>query len=152
MRKASIYLCICVGVSMIAKLIYEGKTAIDLGLSDINYQSRKDLLERFLLAWDKSGEFKEAYTLWISSQEEGIRAFPPLRIQAATFIQAAKQYVQGGFATVPDEIHTQRLQFCEVCEHLQGSRCVKCGCYMPAKTWLPTQHCPVGLWKSYQGA
>ncbi len=39
-----------------------------------------------------------------------------------------------------------RIQICQTCPHLAGSRCGKCGCFTIAKTKLETEKCPVDKW------
>lgn len=49
---------------------------------------------------------------------------------------------------VTEEVKSERLSICEGCEFfLKISRnCVKCGCFMDAKTGLPHAFCPIGKW------
>lgn len=53
---------------------------------------------------------------------------------------------------VSDEVKQERLSACESCEFfLKLSRnCLKCGCFMDAKTGLPHASCPVGKWQAVQ--
>ena len=48
---------------------------------------------------------------------------------------------------VSDEQREQRFDICKSCDKL-GERdfCKVCGCYMPAKTYLPHGSCPLGKW------
>ena len=41
-----------------------------------------------------------------------------------------------------------RLEECLKCEHLfkPTNSCLKCGCFVHAKTWLRNEKCPVGKW------
>lgn len=50
---------------------------------------------------------------------------------------------------VSDEDRNQRLEICRSCDKL-GDRdfCKMCGCYMPAKTYLPHGRCPIGKWNT----
>lgn len=49
---------------------------------------------------------------------------------------------------VDEDIRNHRLEICTGCEHLFQAthQCKKCGCFVKAKTWLPSQVCPVGKW------
>lgn len=47
-----------------------------------------------------------------------------------------------------------RMDICEACEYYKASvwTCQQCGCFMPAKSRIPTASCPIGKWKSiYEG-
>lgn len=41
-----------------------------------------------------------------------------------------------------------RYDICKSCEHFVSAttQCLKCGCIMKAKTYLPFSECPVGKW------
>lgn len=49
---------------------------------------------------------------------------------------------------VDESIREQRLEICTNCEFLfqATQQCKKCGCFVQAKTWLPSQRCPVNKW------
>lgn len=52
---------------------------------------------------------------------------------------------------VSEEIRQQRLDICRTCDQLQRAEfCKMCGCYMPAKTWIPMTKCPLGKWLPVQ--
>jgi hypothetical protein len=53
---------------------------------------------------------------------------------------------------IPREVRDRRLGICMTCPHyqLQAKICKKCGCLMPAKTWLPHASCPVGKWMHHE--
>jgi len=40
----------------------------------------------------------------------------------------------------------RRLSICRGCEHFNGTRCLKCGCFSALKVRLATEHCPIGKW------
>ena len=47
----------------------------------------------------------------------------------------------------PKETAEARLAICLQCPHLSPlNRCLKCGCFLKAKTRLRTEKCPVGKW------
>lgn len=66
-------------------------------------------------------------------------------------VQAALEDAATG-ERVPLEVHDERLNLCLGCEHLfqPTQSCKKCGCFVRAKTWLPSQNCPIGKWTSIQ--
>jgi ribosomal protein L32 len=41
-----------------------------------------------------------------------------------------------------------RMNVCRQCEHLHPTTklCMRCGCFMPAKTKIKNAHCPLGKW------
>lgn len=49
---------------------------------------------------------------------------------------------------VSESTRSGRLEICLNCENLLQAtqQCKKCGCFVQAKTWLPSQKCPVGKW------
>lgn len=53
------------------------------------------------------------------------------------------------FETVDEKTQQERFSICKSCEFFRSSisQCKKCGCYMPAKTWLAEQVCPEGKWE-----
>ena len=46
------------------------------------------------------------------------------------------------------EVSERRLDFCRACEHYDKTfhKCLKCGCFMEAKTLLMAAECPIGKW------
>jgi hypothetical protein len=63
-----------------------------------------------------------------------------------TFSTAAVQFAASGGQTVSREVREQRLSICQMCPDYDGTRCVRCGCFIAAKTWVPQQTCPIGKW------
>lgn len=136
---------------MIAEQIYKGATKEDLGMSQIEYDSRKATVLDFLQEheWDA-----ERFLLWLSSRSEGQnmpmrgddRELPSASEMAKTAARAATQFIGSGFKRVASEEREQRLSTCTLCSEFFSGRCRKCGCYMVLKTWLPLQHCPIGKW------
>lgn len=44
-------------------------------------------------------------------------------------------------------IHTARIQTCEKCDCMNKLKiCTECGCFLPAKTLLKSEQCPLGKW------
>jgi len=60
--------------------------------------------------------------------------------------EALADAVEGNRVT--PEIREFRYSTCRSCEHLFSvtESCKKCGCFVGAKTWLPSQSCPIGKW------
>lgn len=51
----------------------------------------------------------------------------------------------------PDEVRESRLSICRSCDnlHAKSELCKLCGCYVPAKTWLPSSSCPINKWTKF---
>lgn len=48
---------------------------------------------------------------------------------------------------LPEEERNVRFEICKGCEHLgKMDFCKICGCYMPAKTYMPDVSCPLSKW------
>lgn len=56
--------------------------------------------------------------------------------KVAASIAAGKKII------VDKDVREKRLSACMACEHLDGRRCLRCGCFIFAKTWLRTEECP----------
>lgn len=41
---------------------------------------------------------------------------------------------------------SKRLKACAPCEHLKGTRCDLCGCYIRVKSWMATEECLKNRW------
>ena len=139
------------GLSMtIAEQILNGMTAEDLGMPIYEWESRKNLLDKFLLSWDGE-EFETSYLAWIAKQEDTTlprkESVPPnISKQVKTVSAAAIQFARSGFKRVTQEEHDARLEQCAGCTEFKKGRCMRCGCYMTLKAWLPQQHCLLGKW------
>ena len=44
------------------------------------------------------------------------------------------------------ELLNERLSICQTCKFFTGQRCLKCGCFMSAKTKLKYAACPINKW------
>lgn len=159
---------------MIAELIYKGATAEDLEMSPVEYDSRKETLDRFLLTW--SGDnFQADYLKWLEvDQSSSVQAdfedsqYDPLGREnrpltqedvrlpegqkltladkAKNFVTSAKEVASSGFAVVDKEVHRQRYSICETCEHLSSGQCAICGCFMKVKSKFEAMACPIDKW------
>lgn len=65
---------------------------------------------------------------------------------AQTFTASAAQFVASGGKTVTREVREERLAICKMCPQYDGTRCIQCGCFIAAKTWVPHEKCPAGKW------
>ena len=65
---------------------------------------------------------------------------------AQTFTASAAQFVASGGKTVSREVREERLAICKMCPQYDGTRCIQCGCFIAAKTWVPHEKCPAGKW------
>jgi hypothetical protein len=65
---------------------------------------------------------------------------------AQTFTTSAAQFVASGGKTVSREVREERYSICKMCPQYDGTRCVQCGCFIAAKTWMPHEKCPAGKW------
>jgi len=134
----------------IAEQILNGMTAEDLGMKDYEWEDRKSTLDKFLLSWDGKN-FEASYIAWLAEQEEqtGTRSehSPPSVVeQAKSASKAAAQFARSGFKRLTQEEHDARLEQCDSCPDFKKGRCMRCGCYMKLKAWLPQQHCLLGKW------
>jgi hypothetical protein len=67
---------------------------------------------------------------------------------AQTFTTSAVQFAASGGKTVSREVREERLSICKMCPQYDGTRCIQCGCFIAAKTWVPHEKCPAGKWPS----
>ena len=50
---------------------------------------------------------------------------------------------------LPEDERNERLEICKSCDQLgKMDFCKLCGCYMPAKTYMPATSCPLNKWTS----
>jgi len=148
-------------VPMIAELIYKGATAADLEMSEVEYNSRKETLERFLKTWS-GGDFQPDYLAWleidqapsIQADVEEAQYDPQIREgqpwtmaeKAKGLTDSVKKIFRSGFDTVDKEIANQRYLICESCIHLSAGQCEICGCFMKVKTKFAAMECPINKW------
>lgn len=82
--------------------------------------------------------------------ESGDEQPPPIVVQAWNLAASLAAFVADGCRTVTKDEYERRLGVCDGCEHRDGSWCMKCGCYLPAKTRGRTWGCPIGKWGNKQ--
>jgi hypothetical protein len=77
--------------------------------------------------------------------------YPGAWTMAQTFTASATQFVASGGKVVGRDVREQRLSICQTCPHYDGTRCIQCGCFIAAKTWVPHEKCPAGKWPDLIG-
>ncbi len=152
---------------MIAKKIYEGATAKDLKITEMQYDSRKKILDEFLLKWD--GQFfedsflkfiekyrckdtviqsepqkREKYSLSVEEDEESTDITYGEMFKGLA--KNIKAIVESGFEVCSNSIHEARYKKCKQCEYFVCGRCTRCGCFMKLKTKFKSMNCPMGYW------
>lgn len=155
---------------MIAERIFNGDTAEDIGLTEDQYASRKETLDRYLAT--TGGSFIPAgYLEWLTRDEAGNRGegtaisapgfrkccdekkqMPSAAKMGITLAREMVSFAKAGFKTVSSEEARRRMDICKRCEHYTGKRCLKCGCFMAAKTKMATTACPIGKWHRHTEA
>lgn len=152
---------------MIARKIWEGQTAKELGLADSNYASRKETLDRFLAVNGPPVEFEKEYAAWLAEDHSGNVLFDPNDSGARTcctqqevqdaeppavstmFADLAKSLAaiaKSGVKMVDEAEHARRYLLCKDCQWFKAYRCMKCGCYMKLKSKFAAMSCPINLW------
>ncbi len=162
------------GVPVIAARIYNGVTAETLGISPMQFASRRETLDRYLA--QSGGRFDPAdFQAWLRQDSTGNRgretrgqsvSIAPLPsgcgcgsgqstprqrpskwAMLKSFAREAAKFAAAGFATVSRDTYRQRLATCEVCsEFAADRRCDVCGCYMDVKALMATTNCQRGKW------
>jgi len=67
-----------------------------------------------------------------------------LKLKLAEQAKKAKNIIE--LVKVDEDVRNERFEICKSCESLKFDFCKKCGCYMPAKTWLSDIKCPIEKW------
>lgn len=44
------------------------------------------------------------------------------------------------------ELSKTRVEECNKCEYLKNKRCSICSCFIPEKTFVKSEHCPINKW------
>jgi hypothetical protein len=81
-----------------------------------------------------------------TSQPAVQQQYPGVWTMAQTFTASASQFAASGGKTVSREVREERLAICKMCQQFDGTRCIQCGCFIAAKTWMPHEKCPAGKW------
>jgi hypothetical protein len=82
--------------------------------------------------------------------------YPPLLQQGKNLASFAWELVnymhqnKDGVLFASDEIVKERLKTCAQCDKYDASqsKCVECGCYIPVKTKLILDSCPLNKWSA----
>jgi hypothetical protein len=67
---------------------------------------------------------------------------------APGFAVGMAQFIANGFRIVSDEKHCENMKTCESCDKISGSLCNVCSCYLPFKTLIVGQKCPLDKWSN----
>lgn len=76
---------------------------------------------------------------------------PGMMEMTKNVLGAARRFVDGGFAMVPDDEFKRRMELCAPCEfwnpnaRMGMGKCLKCGC-TSAKLRFATEKCPLNKW------
>lgn len=54
--------------------------------------------------------------------------------------------IQLGFKSIPDHAK-RRAEVCSGCDKNKKNICSECGCYIPAKTLVTGEYCPLDKWQ-----
>ena len=139
-------------MSLIVERIHNGETSSEIGISTIEYTSRKELLDSFLKEWDEE-EFLPSYLKYISSLKNDNEMLDdeipakPSENKVKSFATDMKKFVGSGFKLADKKVQKKRYNDCLNCSHLTPKgRCDICGCFMKVKTRVETAKCPLSLW------
>jgi len=63
-------------------------------------------------------------------------------------IDSLNDAVLQGVELAEEDVRNKRLEICQSCEHLfkPTGNCMKCGCFVKAKTQLKAAECPIKKW------
>jgi hypothetical protein len=61
-------------------------------------------------------------------------------------IKAIRLVFRGKSIIVTTYERTKRLEICTKCPFQHEGRCLHCGCYLGAKTYLASDTCPIEKW------
>jgi len=138
---------------MIAEQIYNGATAEEIGISDIEYESRKETLDAFLA--DEEVFSVGGFLTWLQEYNPMPSSVPAAQLpskadMAKNVAMSIKAAVKSGFKFVPEEVSSKRHLICKTDKcgayNEEHDRCMKCGCFLKYKTKLEAWHCPVNFW------
>lgn len=155
---------------MIAEKIYNGFTAEELGITEVQYLSRKSVVDQFISEVTTFDDFKVAYAKWVSGTEHGSaknngritettctacgsREIEQDSTPDASFgemfsglASSIRAIIKSGVEVVSIEEHQRRFKICLECEHLVFGNCKKCRCFMRLKTKYAAVSCKIGKW------
>lgn len=142
---------------MIAEELYNGAGQEELGLGEIEYQSRKETLERFLKENGPPQNFQQEYLAWLQKDQEQKTVLaegeeccqektPTIRSMAKNLVKSAGEIKRSRFKLASQEEWDRRYGLCQTCSWFKHHRCMQCGCFMKVKSKFAAMKCPVGLW------
>ena len=89
--------------------------------------------------------------------EEGYKApvvekqkMPSVFKQAANFAKSAFNHMASGAHKAPDHVYKSRIEICNSCDKLNGSKCSECGCFVSMKASWSSEKCPLEKWTEYK--
>lgn len=71
---------------------------------------------------------------------------PSMMEQISSVGMSVATWLAAGAPNVDRSQRSERLRKCAHCEHLKGTRCALCGCFVRVKSWMQTETCPIGRW------
>jgi len=101
----------------------------------------------FVMSHGASGQKKPQSSK--KSTEPAKNKMPSLFKQAKNFAKSVTRHVANGAQNAPPHVKRSRLEICNSCDKLQGSRCSECGCFVEAKTGWASEACPLAKWGPY---
>ena len=84
------------------------------------------------------------------------KEFPSLPEQGKNILgsaaRVAEHFVRTGQIKAPEEIVKYRMDICKSCEKYNEERkkCRQCGCFLPIKTAVAGDRCPLDKWGRYE--
>lgn len=152
---------------MIAEKIYHGATREELGIGELQYQSRLDTVNNFLNQWTGNDkDFKEDFLKYLieSNKNDHLSDIGVIAHKEEKEVSEKEKLTYGemfkdlyrsikaisksGMELSTNEEHKRRYNICLACEYLSsGGRCGKCGCFMKLKSKYKVMSCPINLWK-----
>lgn len=71
---------------------------------------------------------------------------PSVPQMAKNLAKEVATWLKNGAPISSQIVIEERMTLCRACEFFKNERCMKCGCWMNAKTHLETAKCPIGKW------
>lgn len=100
-----------------------------------------------MVRYDWDGKCPHGYT---ADNYPEPKQFPSVHEQVINLAQAvakaAKALTKGEQVLADIPTREGRIEMCQSCDYLNGTRCAKCGCFTTKKISLQTENCPIGKW------
>jgi len=83
-----------------------------------------------------------------STSAGSVSTFKKAQNATVAAVKVAKAVVKREPVKVSQEVVLERTEICRDCEFFNdaNSECNQCGCFIPWKTELATEGCPIGKW------